>query len=181
MKTIYYLFEIGIDIPMYVGLTKQPLRNRLRSHRCSKGDVRREVWIRKAMAGGGLGIKTIEVVEEAIAIEREEYWTKFYMDDGGLTNMRIGAKGTLELNEKMSVSAKKKTINWDQLRKVHDGNRGRKMSESVCEKRRKPVVVNGTKYKSISEAVKITKVPSTTLRSYLSGKNKSEKYIVTPA
>ncbi len=100
MKTIYYLHEVGNDMPMYIGVTGQSLSMRLKSHKCSKGNSKREKWIRSAISGGGLGIRAIEVVEDCNAIEREVAWTNHYKALYDTVNIRIGNKGLKRRNTK---------------------------------------------------------------------------------
>ena len=135
MKTIYYLFEIGENIPRYVGVTKQELRVRLNSHKCSKGNVKREVWIRDAQTRLGIGIKELERCEDNIAIEREIFWTNELSKDYDLCNLRIGNGTSKELSKILSYGQKnKKEINWAALRITHEKARGQKRNKDFCDK-----------------------------------------------
>lgn len=205
-KTIYYLYEIGINTPMYVGMTKQSLKNRLKSHKCPQLFSKREMWIREAMSGGGLSIKQIEVVSEEQALEREVFWTNHYKSIGEICNMRIGNKGSEELNKIMSVSAKKKEINWEALKITHEKARGQKRSKEFCEnlsfklkgrpqkpssvlamkntiteKYGKKLLVDDVLFLSIKEAARFLKINPVSVRNYLLGKVKNIKYKISYA
>lgn len=199
MKKIYYLYEIGINIPMYIGVTGQSLKNRLRSHKCSKGNTKREVWIRKALLGGGLGIEQIEEVDDSVCIEREKYWTIFYADT--VVNLRIGNGVSDELSKILSEGQKKKKINWDAIKKTQQKNTGKKRSKIFCdnlsnrmkgkrknelhvlkmkntqrEKYGRPVFIDDKRYTSIADAVENTGYTKSIITSYLKNKIKKRKY-----
>lgn len=202
MKKIYYLYEIGVNIPMYVGMTKQELKTRLKSHKCSKGDCKREVWIRDAQTREGIGILLIEEVSNEIAVEREIYWTNLYFEKYPLVNLRIGNGASNELSCILSNGQKKKLVNYEQLKRLHESNRGKKRSEAFKENLKlklkgrilgdiekmkatqrerygAKVSIDGILYGSIIEASEKTIYSKAIIKSYLYGKIKKPKYNIT--
>jgi len=204
MKKIYYLYEIGVGIPMYVGMTKQELKMRLKSHKCSNGNCKREIWIKDAQTRGGIGIWLIEEVSNEIAVEREIYWTNLYFEKYPLVNLRIGNGVSGELSKILSRGQKGKIINREQLKKLHESNVGKKRSDDFCKKlslRQKghkkkqsaienmkktqrerfglKVLIDNVLYGSIAEAVEKTIYTKAIIQSYLYGKIKKPIYNIT--
>jgi len=197
MKTIYYLYDTRENIPRYIGMTGMRIKRRLSSHKCSKGNTKREKWIKSV--GEYLSIKEIEIVEDFIALEREEYWTDIHKDT--VVNLRIGNKANDELREIFSKAQKLKPINWDALKKTHDKTRGVKKpkawgenlkakltgvpkNKSLVEKMKKhhtekygiKVYIDGIKYDSLREASRATNISRVAIKMYLNDKVKKKKY-----
>lgn len=195
MKTIYYLYEIGEDVPMYVGCTSQILKKRLAGHKCGhKENIDKKAWIKKAVNGGGLGIKEIETVEDSVSLERDIFWTNEYFKLYPLVNLRIGTGSSEKLGKILSAGQKKKVVDYAALDRLHKNNIGLKRSkefcenlskrfkgikrpESTCLKTRevqsaifgKKVTVDGVYYPSIGEAARQTGINKSTIQQYLAG------------
>jgi hypothetical protein len=197
MEKIYYLYEIGVGIPMYIGKTKSSLKYRLKAHKCSKGTCKRELWIQSV--NSNIGIELIELTDNGL--EREEYWTNFYKEKHPIVNLRIGNKASKELSEIFSIAQKKKKINWDAIRKTQQKNKGKKRSKEFCvnsslrqsgvskpiehtlkmkqtqrEKYGIKIKVDNVVYGSINEAVEKTKYTKSIITSYLKNRIKNRIY-----
>lgn len=197
MKTIYYLYDKRENLPRYVGVTSLSLNKRFQSHRCSKGNSKREKWIQSV--GEFLRICEIEKCEDDKAEQREIYWIQFYFES--LVNLRIGKKASDELKKIFSDAQKKKPLNWDALKKAHSAVKGKKRREGwgdnlrmklknrpknvySVEKMKKhhvekygiKVSINGIIYESIGDASKSTGISKATIRLYIQSPPKKKKF-----
>lgn len=177
---------------MYIGLTKSKLSDRLKSHKCAKGDTKREKWIKDANSRNGIGISLIESVENDTALNREIYWTNFYFEKYPIVNLRIGNGASVELGEIISKSQKGKIMPQETIDKIRAKLIGLKKSQSFCDNlskihkgKKKPisqvramsktmrkdygrkVCIDGVVYGSIIEAVEKTKYTLGVINSYV--------------
>ena len=191
------MYDKRDGLPKYVGATGTGLKRRFNAHRHSKGKSKREIWIQSIKEF--VEIQQIEIVEDSVALEREEYWINFYAES--LVNLRIGNKASKELSEIFSKSQKAKGVNWDALKKTHDKVRGtkkpaswgenlkvkltgkpkpkeavEKMKKTHTEKYGFPVWVNDIKYDSVNEASRQTGISRSTIKLYMENKVKKLKY-----
>lgn len=106
--TIYKLIDPITNEIRYVGLTFNPLRQRLKSHLSESSKSHKSNWIKKLKSDGLIPI--IESIEENIlsyedVCEREIYWIDKLKSEGHpLTNMASGGNK----NKKMSVESIRK-------------------------------------------------------------------------
>ena len=103
MKVIYLLRDPVTDAPKYVGVTSQPVEDRLRRHiseafNRSRANESKSAWIRDLVRAGNR--PRIEIIEdsfshpEARGFIRESYWIDKFEDEGiPLLNLAQNPKG----------------------------------------------------------------------------------------
>lgn len=167
MYKIYYLTsEIDQNIPMYVGMTKLSLRERLKEHLDhKKGHSRKDCW--KLERNKNI---TIHLIEDNIStfsecIERELYWIQYWKDK----NPNLKNSVLYKLSEHPYTNSIE--------------NIKRNISEGVIAKKCKSIIVLDIKqnfvkeFKTILQASEELKIKDETISKNLRNLTKATKYI----
>ena len=167
MVKIYYLYEVGVGHPMYIGSTKQSLKLRRENHLSDhRGNTKVKEWIKHIKGTGvglNLGIMLIENCDENVRYIREEYWTKVLNTP---LNIKFAQKHTQE--HKLFISERLKGL-----------KRSEKTKMKIKEGQKKVAVnIDGVDYVSIHEASRQTKISCGQICSVLRGYKKSKLHSI---
>lgn len=131
MFYIYKILQLDINKRVYIGMTNNPKR-RFRGHYSNKSSSKNSMYIHSHGGKNNFKLIIIDSTNDyREAINKEQFWTLFFMKRCTLNNINIGTKSVFSDDVKKKISENKKGKNHQYYHKHLSKEHKKKVSESL--------------------------------------------------